>query len=227
MAAGRVRSRRDLRCRPVTEPSQSIVYVKDNVGNVQATGKSASIALDTALPTIAARAGWGAGVASGATIAGRSVTFNDTAGGTAKTVAVTASSGSISNLVPGAFGAATTFDFVAPANNSAAPINVTITYSVTDKSGNVSSTTDTVSVAAAVPATPTGLNFTGNVLSWNAVAGAVSYNVDDIDASTSIYTGAGTSFDVIVAGASPGETLSVTATNAFGITSAAVTIVVP
>jgi hypothetical protein len=204
------------------------VYVKDNVGNVQATGKTAAIALDTALPTIAARAGWGAGAASGATIAGRSVTFNDTAGGTAKTVAVTASSGSIANLVAGAFGAATTFDFVAPANNSAAAISVTITYSVTDKSGNVSSTTDTVSVAAAVPATPTGMLIVWPNMSWNAVAGAVSYTVENVTTGEpNIYTGAATSFNAGLAGVGSGDTLSITATNAFGITSAAATYVAP
>ena len=65
-------------------------------------------------------------------------------------------------------------------------------------------------------------------MSWNAVAGAVSYTVENVTTGEpNIYTGAATSFNAGLAGVGSGDTLSITATNAFGITSAAATYVAP
>lgn len=126
------------------------VYVKDNVGNLQATGKTVSIALDATVPTITSLPDFGSGADSGATILGKSVTFGDTAGGTPKVNSITANNGaSITGFTSGAYGAAT-FNLVAPVNNTAASITVTLTYSVTDNAGNLTTLTQDVSVAPAI-----------------------------------------------------------------------------
>ena len=168
------------------------VFVKDNASptnNVQATGKIASITLDTAVPTITSLPNWTGGVASGSTTAA-SVTFGDTAGGTPKAVSITADNGAAITGFSGAYGARN-FNLVAPTNSSGSPITVTITYSVTDNAGNVTTTTQSVNVAAAatLPATPanfalvndsgtSGDNITNDArFTWMSVAGATAYEV--------------------------------------------------
>lgn len=84
----------------------------------------------------------------------------------------------------------------------------------------------TVTVQNVFTAVPTGLTWTGSVLSWNPVAGAASYTVVNVTGSLQQCSGtATTSCDLV--GAGTGDTISVTAIDAFGVQNTAPTVLYP
>lgn len=175
------------------------VFVKDNAtptNNVQALGKLATIVLDTGMPTITSLPSWTGGVTSSSTTA-TSVTFGDTAGGTPKAVSITVDNGASITGFTGAYGARG-FNLVAPVDTSGNPITVTITYSVTDNAGNVTTTTQGVSVESALPPgyiqqggltwMPNTLGPWSDVLSWG-FPGYTDWNTANTYCTTSTING--------------------------------------
>lgn len=160
--------------------------MKDNAAtpNVQSVGKIATItyippanaptAVATALP---------AQVASGATLAGQTVTFASSAGGTPKTLSITANNGVTINGGPFTVYGVNTYDIVAPINNTGVPITVTVTYSALDHAGNISAvTTRTFDIAPAVvnaAPTLTVVALPAQIASSGSISGKTFTTADD------------------------------------------------
>lgn len=118
------------------------------------------------------------------------MTATDNVAGTPKSFTITANNGAtISNIVVGAFGVATTFDITAPNNPGPGTMTVRITYTVTDQADLVTVRTQDILIAEVVPAAPSGFVFDipSETVSWNPVPGAASYTVENVTTGGSVY----------------------------------------
>jgi len=101
-------------------------------------------------PTIDNLPSWGTGVASGSTTPNTVTMTDESAWWTSSNISITADNwGTISWYDANSYGVKT-FNFIAPANPGPLPLDVTITYTITDATGNVTTETQVVSVAAEV-----------------------------------------------------------------------------
>lgn len=137
------------------------VWTRDAAGNISDPG-SDTITLDQTIPTLGALPNFGAGVASGSTTAKTiDMTDNSPFAGAAA-VSVSADNGaSITGFDNTSYGIGKPFNFVAPVNPAGSgPITITITYTITDAAGNITTQTQNVDVAEAANNNPVANNVT-------------------------------------------------------------------
>lgn len=214
-------------------PSTAYKYyfvAKDAANNDQAAVSAGLAITTTAAPDVTPPTTTVAPSVAGTTSTGTtlSVTINENGTGYYLVLPAAAAAPSVAAVQAGT-------SFAMTANVAATPAISGLVFSTAykiyfvakDAANNVQAAVQNASVTSATT-TPTGLNFTGNILSWTAVAGAVSYNVENITTvDPAMYTGAATSIDALTAGANSGDTLSITAINASGTSSTAALIVMP
>lgn len=137
------------------------VWTRDAAGNISDPGND-TITLDQTVPTLGALPNFGPGVASGSTTANTiSMTDNNPFAGAAA-VSISANNGaSITGFDNTSYGLNKAFNFVAPVNPAGSGVlTVTITYTITDAAGNITTATQQVDVAEAANNLPVANNVT-------------------------------------------------------------------
>ncbi|MDP2103791.1 MAG: Ig domain-containing protein, partial [Candidatus Gracilibacteria bacterium] len=126
------------------------VWTRDAVGNISNAG-SDTITLDTIAPTLTNIPGFGGSVASGATIPKTiSMQDNNALFTGSSMVSITTTYGSITGFDSSDYGDNKPFNYVAPVNDTGAPVFTTITYTIRDAAGNETTYTDNFMVEVAV-----------------------------------------------------------------------------